>query len=286
MQSWSSCARSVRSVGTITLWVARVLSFPPSRALIASTGIPFSRATCAARRRFGELPLVVWMISRSPGFASASTWRAKISSKPRSLPAAVRSDVSVVSAIAGYARRLRMYRTTYSVARCCASAALPPLPQKNSVPPPFTVSRTIASARSSDGPSSAITRSAVAAGSRRGAENASAMRRRDVSELADAFVREQPGVGRSGEAGVFVCVRRQRVHHEQVEGAVAIEALRVEDRAQGALRGTEADPGGLGHIRVTGIPERGAYALDRKSTRLNSSHLVISYAVFCLEQTT
>src|SRR5256885_8356048 len=27
-------------------------------------------------------------------------------------------------------------------------------------------------------------------------------------------------------------------------------------------------------------------ARDRKSTRLNSSHLVISYAVFCLQQTT
>src|SRR5256885_6426642 len=28
------------------------------------------------------------------------------------------------------------------------------------------------------------------------------------------------------------------------------------------------------------------YAKDRKSTRLNSSHLVISYAVFCLKQQT
>src|SRR5205807_8394204 len=30
------------------------------------------------------------------------------------------------------------------------------------------------------------------------------------------------------------------------------------------------------------IPEVGPIAADRKSTRLNSSHLVISYAVFCL----
>src|SRR2546426_8012669 len=28
----------------------------------------------------------------------------------------------------------------------------------------------------------------------------------------------------------------------------------------------------------------GRYTLDRKSTRLNSSHLVISYAVFCLKK--
>src|SRR5256885_2729238 len=33
------------------------------------------------------------------------------------------------------------------------------------------------------------------------------------------------------------------------------------------------------HIVVAGLP-------DRKSTRLNSSHLVISYAVFCLKKKT
>src|SRR5256885_380776 len=32
------------------------------------------------------------------------------------------------------------------------------------------------------------------------------------------------------------------------------------------------------------LPEQTAYLLDRKSTRLNSSHLVISYAVFCLKK--
>src|SRR5437773_11219115 len=30
--------------------------------------------------------------------------------------------------------------------------------------------------------------------------------------------------------------------------------------------------------------ERGAHGLDRKSTRLNSSHITISYAVFCLKK--
>src|SRR5476649_3061812 len=36
-----------------------------------------------------------------------------------------------------------------------------------------------------------------------------------------------------------------------------------------------------GLVRLTEIPIDG---LDRKSTRLNSSHTVISYAVFCLKQ--
>src|SRR5256885_12673151 len=38
---------------------------------------------------------------------------------------------------------------------------------------------------------------------------------------------------------------------------------------------------GIGSIHKTGQFRR---KLDRKSTRLNSSHLVISYAVFCLKK--
>src|SRR5205807_7648002 len=46
--------------------------------------------------------------------------------------------------------------------------------------------------------------------------------------------------------------------------------------------------GALGHARPQAsgndpVPARGG---DRKSTRLNSSHLVISYAVFCLKKKT
>src|SRR5256885_8765389 len=36
--------------------------------------------------------------------------------------------------------------------------------------------------------------------------------------------------------------------------------------------------------RVAVAPRRQACKVDRKSTRLNSSHLVISYAVFCLKK--
>src|SRR5256885_5562105 len=35
---------------------------------------------------------------------------------------------------------------------------------------------------------------------------------------------------------------------------------------------------------LDGLGRRVIHALDRKSTRLNSSHLVISYAVFCLKK--
>src|SRR2546426_8267653 len=36
--------------------------------------------------------------------------------------------------------------------------------------------------------------------------------------------------------------------------------------------------------RRNGATDRGSLRRDRKSTRLNSSHLVISYAVFCLKK--
>src|SRR5205807_2938132 len=38
------------------------------------------------------------------------------------------------------------------------------------------------------------------------------------------------------------------------------------------------------HATCDGITGRDAVYADRKSTRLNSSHLVISYAVFCLKK--
>src|SRR3712207_8374778 len=45
-------------------------------------------------------------------------------------------------------------------------------------------------------------------------------------------------------------------------------------------------PGQFGIIRIPGSPEYDAILVpeDRKSTRLNSSHANISYAVFCLKQ--
>src|SRR2546426_4054997 len=42
-------------------------------------------------------------------------------------------------------------------------------------------------------------------------------------------------------------------------------------------------PRSADHVR-TGSAGKGSTARDRKSTRLNSSHLVISYAVFCLKK--
>src|SRR3989442_11616883 len=51
-------------------------------------------------------------------------------------------------------------------------------------------------------------------------------------------------------------------------------------------RGGPADPGASHHGRGTDRLGRVLRLRDRKSTRLNSSHVRISYAVFCLKKKT
>src|SRR5256885_6080052 len=64
--------------------------------------------------------------------------------------------------------------------------------------------------------------------------------------------------------------------------AVAVDSLGREYRGESQQEAAEQhELGGTGHGAALEVqPQRG----DRKSTRLNSSHLVISYAVFCLKK--
>src|SRR2546426_1515885 len=50
------------------------------------------------------------------------------------------------------------------------------------------------------------------------------------------------------------------------------------------LRRRRGRSDGHGRLDVGAVARRRAQRADRKSTRLNSSHLVISYAVFCLKK--
>src|SRR3712207_8910280 len=76
--------------------------------------------------------------------------------------------------------------------------------------------------------------------------------------------------------------RRARVHHLPPGDRTGGAAVRRAPRARGVQRG--------GSKRVPQrLPRRdletgGADRRDRKSTRLNSSHANISYAVFCLKK--
>src|SRR5699024_12287180 len=50
------------------------------------------------------------------------------------------------------------------------------------------------------------------------------------------------------------------------------------------LHAEAGGPGGDGDRGVEGAPSSHLHPEDRKSTRLNSSHVSISYAVFCLKK--
>src|SRR3989454_1643889 len=78
-------------------------------------------------------------------------------------------------------------------------------------------------------------------------------------------------------------VRARDVKADNVH--VIAEVAKNKDRGQLRLAGA-SDPRAPPHIGDVGDARaRGAAGRqDRKSTRLNSSHLVISYAVFCLKK--
>src|SRR5256885_3825080 len=70
-------------------------------------------------------------------------------------------------------------------------------------------------------------------------------------------------------------------------------ALAVGAHRHGRLRAAPIGVSGFGAVTAAAIPLRDSTTCrrakddeDRKSTRLNSSHLVISYAVFCLKKKT
>src|SRR5437660_5950446 len=68
----------------------------------------------------------------------------------------------------------------------------------------------------------------------------------------------------------------------------SVEGLRPEERTVAACRREKGQPFGRSREADRHVPEtdrRGTKGkADRKSTRLNSSHVAISYAVFCLKK--
>src|ERR1022692_4987795 len=78
----------------------------------------------------------------------------------------------------------------------------------------------------------------------------------------------------------MICAGGREAADPRVEfpGGETRAGLRADSGRGGAARaGAPADGGRWAGAGSSGIP-------DRKSTRLNSSHLVISYAVFCLKK--
>src|SRR3712207_8375090 len=65
---------------------------------------------------------------------------------------------------------------------------------------------------------------------------------------------------------------------DRIAQMVVAPVVQVAIEESAGLSDTARGSGGFGHTGVTGSG-------DRKSTRLNSSHANISYAVFCLKKT-
>src|SRR5690606_40571963 len=84
----------------------------------------------------------------------------------------------------------------------------------------------------------------------------------------------------SGALGIVSQQRREALRGQRAE---AIAAQRVAHRRQHAVHVVESLGRRARQVRLARLsPEAQVGGQDRKSTRLNSSHVKISYAVFCL----
>src|SRR2546427_12866820 len=66
--------------------------------------------------------------------------------------------------------------------------------------------------------------------------------------------------------------------------ALPISSERKDPRRDAGSAHRECGTFHIQHARAPDRPDRGGNRTDRKSTRLNSSHSQISYAVFCLKK--
>src|SRR5688500_19273791 len=91
--------------------------------------------------------------------------------------------------------------------------------------------------------------------------------------------RQREGFGMHTELGVDQDV-------ERVGRDLAGERVQRKPRQVTEARSRRCDGLRVGRDAVVGVVHDGleSRGIDRKSTRLNSSHLVISYAVFCLKK--
>src|SRR3712207_8823556 len=67
-------------------------------------------------------------------------------------------------------------------------------------------------------------------------------------------------------------------------GAVRVDALPGSRKAPGTAEEPQFEGGAVKDTRKPGVKPKPSGRQDRKSTRLNSSHANISYAVFCLKK--
>src|SRR5207244_5008248 len=89
---------------------------------------------------------------------------------------------------------------------------------------------------------------------------------------------DEAGISRTGQGGLFRRSATLRVLFCHCEARRA-KAISRDRGGRGPLRSESA-------LRLTPEIRQSKFPGDRKSTRLNSSHQIISYAVFCLKKKT
>src|SRR2546426_5911478 len=90
-------------------------------------------------------------------------------------------------------------------------------------------------------------------------------------------------VGDKGRIGLAIARSKPDVLIATIEHATAGGTYRTEDGGATWTRMSATNPRPMYYSKPT-IDPNDDNRIDRKSTRLNSSHLVISYAVFCLKK--
>src|SRR5205814_10518469 len=107
-------------------------------------------------------------------------------------------------------------------------------------------------------------------------------RRATLTEPERGYLLELKGVltGTAGPRQALIACRRQ----QGVIGRPAVELLRDHVKEAGAEVGLLFGAADFDLDALAATLDGDVVLLDRKSTRLNSSHLGISYAVFCLKK--
>ena len=148
----TSCTRAVEAAGTLTWMSAAAPTAPPSRPVSATVVSPPAFAAANAATTLADPPLQsrCRAARRPAGRAPRPGARRPVGSRSRSR--APSGSTCPSSARSPPARaRSRSKRPTSSAAKCCASAALPPLPHARTRPPARSAA-IIAAAAAAAGP--------------------------------------------------------------------------------------------------------------------------------------
>src|SRR5690606_40452373 len=107
----------------------------------------------------------------------------------------------------------------------------------------------------------------------------------EVEYITDGFDAEYG----NAQSGIINIITKRCRDYYSVEAVTKTDEIFPADVSTSYTYGYLGLSGPFEPLRLLGVPGRTGFNIslkDRKSTRLNSSHVKISYAVFCLKQKT